>query len=75
MSRPSPRLLPLLSAASLLLTLCASPAIATTYPVTDGQRATANKVAEAGVALSELAPNAPDSYTVKRGDKIGRAHV
>jgi hypothetical protein len=27
-------------------------------------------VAQAGVALSELAPNAPDSYTVKRGDTL-----
>src|SRR5438105_13666460 len=28
------------------------------------------KVAEAGVPLSELAPNAPDSYTIKRGDTL-----
>jgi hypothetical protein len=27
-------------------------------------------VAQAGVALSELAPNAPDSHTVKRGDTL-----
>ncbi len=40
------------------------------YPVTGQQRSTANQVASAGVALSELAPNAPDSYTVKRGDTL-----
>lgn len=40
------------------------------YPITQQQRATAKQVAEAGVALSELAPNAPDSYKVKRGDTL-----
>ena len=40
------------------------------YPITAQQKATANRVAEAGVPLSELAPNAPDSYTVKRGDTL-----
>ena len=40
------------------------------YPITPQQKATASKIAEAGVPLSELAPNAPDSYTVKRGDTL-----
>jgi hypothetical protein len=40
------------------------------YPVTPGQRSTANQVASSGVALSELAQNAPDSYTIKRGDTL-----
>jgi hypothetical protein len=40
------------------------------FPITPGQRATATQVAQAGVALSELAPNAPDSYTIKRGDTL-----
>jgi hypothetical protein len=40
------------------------------YPITQGQRSTAKQVAEAGVPLSELAPDAPDSYTVKRGDTL-----
>jgi hypothetical protein len=40
------------------------------YPVTEAQRSTAKQVASNGVALSELAPNAPDSYTVKRGDTL-----
>src|SRR5687768_11729978 len=40
------------------------------FPITDKQRSTAQQVASAGVPLSELAPNAPDSYTVKRGDTL-----
>jgi LysM domain len=45
-------------------------AMATNYPVTPGQRGTAQQVAQTGVPLSELAPNAPDSHTVKRGDTL-----
>jgi hypothetical protein len=41
-----------------------------TLPITDQQRATANRVAQAGVPLSALAANAPDSHTVKRGDTL-----
>ena len=41
-----------------------------TYPITPQQRGTAQQVAQAGVPLSELAPNAPDSHTVKRGDTL-----
>lgn len=40
------------------------------FPITPGQKATAAQVAQAGVPLSELAPNAPDEYTVKRGDTL-----
>lgn len=40
------------------------------WPVTDDQRRVADQVAQAGVPLSELAPNAPDAYTVKRGDTL-----
>ncbi len=47
-----------------------APAEAVNFPITPGQRSTANKVAEDGVPLSELAPNAPDSYTVKRGNTL-----
>lgn len=60
---------PLVAMASLVV-LAASPASAQNYPITDGQKATANQVAQAGVPLSELSPNAPDSYTVKRGDTL-----
>jgi LysM repeat protein len=39
-------------------------------PITSQQRATAQQVAQAGVPLSDLAPNAPESHTVKRGDTL-----
>jgi hypothetical protein len=41
-------------------------------PVTSGQRSTAQEVAAKGVPLSALAPNAPDNYTVRRGDTLWR---
>lgn len=50
--------------------LAAPVASAQNFPITSGQRATAQQVAETGVPLSELAPNAPDTYTVKRGDTL-----
>ena len=60
-----------LAAASLLAAaLCGSPAQAQNFPITSGQRATAEQVAQAGVPLSELSPTAPDSYTVKSGDTL-----
>jgi LysM repeat protein len=39
-------------------------------PITEQQRSTANEVAQAGVPLSDLAPDAPDSHTVQRGDTL-----
>ena len=45
-------------------------ALAQNYPVTPQQRATAQQTAQAGIPLSELAPNAPDEYTVKPGDTL-----
>jgi LysM repeat protein len=52
------------------LALAGPAAAAGNYPITPQQRATAQQVAQAGVPLSELAPNAPDQYTVKRGDTL-----
>ncbi|MEY4884142.1 MAG: hypothetical protein RIS34_1996 [Pseudomonadota bacterium] len=51
-------------------TLLALPALAQNLTVTPGQKATAEQVAQAGIPLSELAANAPDNYTVKRGDTL-----
>ena len=56
--------------ASLGLGLFTGSAEAVNFPITEKQRNTATRVAQDGVALSELAPNAPDSYTVKRGDTL-----
>jgi LysM repeat protein len=42
----------------------------TRYPITEGQRSTADQVAQAGVPLSALAPDAPERYTIKRGDTL-----
>ena len=50
--------------------LAALPAWAQNFPITPAQRSTAQQVARAGVPLSELAPNAPQEYTVKRGDTL-----
>ncbi len=52
--------------------LLATPAAARepNFPVTPEWRATAQQVAQAGVPLSELAPDAPERYTVQRGDTL-----
>ena len=47
-----------------------APAWAQNFPISAAQRQTANEVAQKGVALSELAANAPDRYTVKSGDTL-----
>ena len=39
-------------------------------PITPEWRETAQRVAQAGVPLSDLAPNAPDSHTVQPGDTL-----
>jgi hypothetical protein len=59
-----------LAALAILAGLMAAPALAQNFPITPGQRSTAEQVAQAGVPLSELAPNAPEEYTVKRGDTL-----
>ncbi len=57
-------------AACTSLLSAATPSMAQNLPITPGQRATAQQVAQAGVPVSELAPNAPDSYTVKSRDTL-----
>ncbi len=39
-------------------------------PISAEQNATAQKVAQGGVPLSELVPDAPDTYVVKAGDTL-----
>jgi len=69
--RPSVLLLrPLAGATAALALLATGSTWAQNFPITPGQRTTAEQVAQAGVPLSELAPNAPDSYTIKRGDTL-----
>jgi nucleoid-associated protein YgaU len=59
--------------AALLIVALAAPALSQQgprFPVTDEQRSTADKIAQAGVPLSELAPGAPERYTIKKGDTL-----
>lgn len=56
-----------------LLIACAAVAAcgsACAFEPTEQQRSAAQKVAQAGLPLSELSANAPDSYTVKSGDTL-----
>ena len=63
--------MPALVLAGALAVLLAPAALAqSAFPVTPAQKAEAQQVAEAGVPLSELAPDAPDNYTVKSGDTL-----
>lgn len=50
--------------------LASQAALAQGKPVTPAQRATAEQVSQQGIPLAELAPNAPDTYVVKRGDTL-----
>ena len=59
-----------ISAALAVTFGCVVPLAQAQFVTTPAQKATAQQVAQTGVALSELAPNAPDSYTVKSGDTL-----
>jgi LysM repeat protein len=62
---------PTLRVATLGVVLAAaSTATWAQFVTTPAQKATAQQVAQAGVPLSELSPNAPDSYTVKPRDTL-----
>ena len=56
--------------AGVLALVAAGLVQAADFPITNQQRGTAKQVAQTGVPLSELAPNAPDSYTVKTHDTL-----
>ena len=55
---------------TLFTTLHTAPANAANYPITAEQRNTAQRSAQSGVALSELLPDAPDTYTIKPRDTL-----
>lgn len=57
-------------AAALAAFATVLPAQAQNFPIYPAQRATAQQVAQSGVPLSELAPNAPEEYTVRKGDTL-----
>lgn len=60
-----------LGALTLLAAVCGMAAAqAQTLPVTASARAEAQQVADKGIAQSELMPNAPEQYVVKRGDTL-----
>jgi nucleoid-associated protein YgaU len=61
---------PVMALAALTCCLLAGPTMAQNLITTEQQKATAAQVAQGGVALSELSPNAPGSYTVKSGDTL-----
>ena len=47
-----------------------SGAPAQNFPITSDQKAVANQVAQTGIPVEDLLPNAPDTYVVKRGDTL-----
>lgn len=57
-------------AAALLCTWPSGAVWAQKFPVTAGQRAQAQQTAARGIPVAELAPDAPDSYVVRRGDTL-----
>ena len=61
---------PTCASAVLAAMLVSTAVTAADFPVTGQQRSTAQQVAQTGVPLSELAANAPDSYTVKTRDTL-----
>lgn len=65
-----PRRRTLLGLAALAGTGSTAWAQSSRLPVLPEWRDTARRVAEAGVPLEELAPNAPDSHTVQPGDTL-----
>ncbi|MDB5743111.1 MAG: Peptidoglycan-binding LysM [Polaromonas sp.] len=57
-----------IAAAALLAT--AATVRAQDFPITPNQKATAAQVAQSGIPVADLAPNAPDSYVVRPGDTL-----
>ena len=60
----------LLATTGLLVLASAAYAQTSRLPITPEWRDTAARVAQAGIPLEDLAPNAPESHTVQRGDTL-----
>ena len=60
----------LLASTGLLVLASAAYAQTSRLPITPEWRDTAARVAQAGIPLEDLAPNAPESHTVQRGDTL-----
>ena len=60
----------LLTTTGLLVLASAAYAQTSRLPITPEWRDTAARVAQAGIPLEDLAPNAPESHTVQRGDTL-----
>jgi hypothetical protein len=69
MNDPKPHPILAFSLAGALLGLIGATASAQNI-TTPAQKATAQRVAQAGVAMEDLAAGAPDNYTVKSGDTL-----
>lgn len=59
-----------LAVMGMALAVAAAQGLAQTPPVTAQQQATAQQASAQGLPVAELAPNAPDTYAVKRGDTL-----
>lgn len=59
-----------ISIAAALLCGTVMGAQAQNFPITADQKATATQVAQTGVPLGDLSPNAPDSYSIRSGDTL-----
>lgn len=70
MVKPCAAMVKLAMLGAVAIPFLAQPAWAQNLPVSAQQRETADRVAVAGVALSELAANAPERVTIKAGDTL-----
>jgi nucleoid-associated protein YgaU len=70
MGKSTVALAKLAALAAVVSTLVTTSGWAQNFPITAAQKQTAKEVAQKGVPLSELAANAPERYTIQRGDTL-----